>query len=493
MSALERTWVGSVGRRLRSADADVRASDGLVTFAVMWAVALVFSVASHYENLILANGLRIALIEYAVLGCCVMLILQPRRLSLLMLLAAAMAVQYLYRLPVASNNQTIAFFMNLAIVTVIAVAWRSRQTAEATRTDIYERLRIVARYLLAVMYFYGIFHKINTDFLDPDASCAVALYKPLTQIFGVQDVLFGRYGAIASTFVIEAITIVCLFWKRFFAVGLILGLTFHYMIPISAYSWYMDFSSLVFALYTLSVPREVSVAFFSRGRDLLRRFPSPSTGGTAIMALVLLFLASTILASSLRSRAGALEITDMMAWHSAWIVIWAVVGGVAMILLTWAALEVLPYAPPRSPRQPFWIHLFPGVLFVTCLSPYLGLKTESSIAMFSNLHTEGGTTNHLFFPRPLYLAGYQREVAVIEGSSNRAMQAVADRKLGLVRFELDRWLINHPKDWVDFTMNGRRFEHATAATFPVRRASWLERRLLIFKPVDVARPKACTH
>ena len=37
-----------------------------------------------------------------------------------------------------------------------------------------EQLRLVARYLLAIMYFYGIFHKINTDFLNPQVSCAVA-------------------------------------------------------------------------------------------------------------------------------------------------------------------------------------------------------------------------------------------------------------------------------------------------------------------------------
>jgi hypothetical protein len=195
----------------------------------------------------------------------------------------------------------------------------------------------------------------------------------------------------------------------------------------------------------------------------------------------------------LRARAGSLVVTDMMAWHSSWIVVWAVVGGAAMVFLTWAAVDALPYRPQPGPRISWWVYLFPTALFVTCLSPYLGLKTESSIAMFSNLHTEGGTTNHLVFSRPLYIAGYQEQVATIERSSNSAMQENADRHLGLVRFELEGWMQYHPREWVTFTMNGVRYKRATSATFPIAERNLLERKLLIFKPVDVARPKRCTH
>lgn len=483
-------WFGTEHHSEERAD---RASDGLTSFSVMWAIALIFSVVSHYDNLTFGNGLRIAVLDYAVLGSSIALILNPKRLSLLLLLAVAMALQYGFRLPVASNNQTIAFFMNAAIIAVIGVAWMQHRSFVETRVEVYERLRIVARYLLAIMYFYGIFHKINSDFLDLDASCAVALYKPLTQTFGLADNIVGRYGAIASTFIVETITIICLFWRRFFWLGLIVGLVFHYIIPISAYSWYMDFSSLVFALYTLSVPREVGVAFHGRVAGVLRQMPSNSAARVAIVAFALLFVAALMLATQLRARAGDLVITDMMAWHSSWIVIWAVVGGAAMVFLAWAAVDALPYRPQPGPLIPWWVYLFPVTLFVTCLSPYLGLKTESSIAMFSNLHTEGGQTNHLVLSRPLYVADYQRHVATIKGSSNAGMRDNADRHLGIVWFELERWMQYHPRDWVTFTMDGVRHDRATSAAFPMRERNLLERKLLIFKPVDVARPKRCTH
>ncbi|MES2492808.1 MAG: thiol-disulfide oxidoreductase [Pseudomonadota bacterium] len=486
-------WISTANQRLRSGDSAVKASDGLSTFSVMWALALIFSVISHFHTFTFRAGIGVGILNYTVLIWCAALILQPRRLVLLVGLAATMAAQYVWRLPVASNNQTIAFFMNLAIVAVAGVALLRNQPIEAARDEIYERLRIVARLLLAVMYFYGIFHKINTDFLDPNASCAVALYTKLTQAFGLGDSLIGRYGSIVSTFVVEGIAIYCLFKRQYFAIGLIIALVFHYIIPISAYSWYMDFSSLVFALYALSIPREVSIAFYQKGAKLLKRFPSSSAGGMAIIALTALLFVAVLTATGLREQHGDLVISDKMMWHSAWIMIWAVVGGVIMVLLTIAALDALPYRPQPALPIPRWIYAFPAVLFIACLSPYLGLKTESSIAMFSNLHTEGAASNHLLIPHPPYVADYQRDVAMITGSSSPRMQTFANRELGMVRYHLERWIEQNPDKWVSFTMNGKHFERVSTANYAVEPANWLERKLLIFKPVDLSRPKVCTH
>lgn len=482
-----------LSRRISTQTLTAKAADGLVTFSVMWALALIFSVVSHLEDLRLANGLRIGLIEYSVLALAAAVLIWPRHLQLLLLLSAAMATQYLFRMPVASNNQTIAFFMNLAIVAVVGVTWLRQLPAESAREDAYEKLRIVARYLLATMYFYGIFHKINVDFLDTDASCAVALYRPLAQPFGLADNLYGRYLAIASTFIIEAITLVCLFWKRYFAFGLIIGLIFHYIIPISGYSWYMDFSSLVFALYTLSVPREASIAFYQRGVQLLRLLPGRSAGATAFAALLAVCVLSGLLSLGVAMIWGASEITPMKAWHSIWIFVWAVVGGIAMVTMTYAALESLPYKAGAQVRRAKWVYIFPAVLFLSCISPYVGLKTESSIAMFSNLHTEGGTTNHLLFAKPVYLFPYQKDVAIMEDSSSPWIRSQIQRGIGFVRFELERFMRYNPRDWVTFTMNGQRYERVSAANYPMPSYNALERWLLIFKPVDYARPKTCTH
>ena len=287
--------------------------------------------------------------------------------------------------------------MNGAVLSVVGLQMLRERTTRIDRELPYEQLRVVARALLAVMYFYGVFHKINTDFLNPDVSCATALYRPLAGPFGLGDHIVGQYLAIISTFVVETIAIVCLYWRRFFWVGLLVSLPFHFIIPLSGYSWYMDFSSLVFALYMLAVPREVASGLYSTGTSLLRSVPRLRPGISGLLVLGLAWIAAIGVAWVI-----GLQYPDRslaLLWHSAWLLVWTLFGGVSMIFIIRAALLQQPYrVPPNQGHQSRWVYIFPAVLFLSCTSPYIGLKTESSIAMFSNLHTEGGVSNHLLFP-----------------------------------------------------------------------------------------------
>lgn len=469
-------------------------ADGLIAFSPVWAAAAIFSLAGDRSMLVFRDGLLLGLMTWAAIAVALLLIWRPRWTPLLFLLAGVMLTRYGIAMPVAGNNKMIAAFMNASILVICAHAVIRYSSADDMRANIYENMRVVARALLAIMYFYGIFHKINSDFLDPRVSCAVALYMPLADGFGLQDSLTGKYLAIWSTFIVEAIAIVSLYWKRWFAVGLLLALMFHFVIPISVYSWYMDFSSLVFALYILSVPREVSERFYDSCARLFRvlrdRFGMVGQalpfgfviGGAVIVVAVL----------SLLSRQA--HIAPSHAYQSIWVLMWVSYGGIAMVLLAEAALSHLPWRGTPGPRRPLWLYTLPAVLFVVCLAPYVGLRTEASIAMFSNLHTEAGQSNHLLIPEPPYLFSYQKDVAMIKASSDPDLQRYADRNLGLVMFDLKERLRNKPGHWVTYELNGVRYEKATAASSGAfNHASFWERKLLIFKHVDFARPKVCTH
>ncbi|WP_232494351.1 thiol-disulfide oxidoreductase [Novosphingobium kaempferiae] len=467
------------------------AFDGLTAVAPCWGVAALFSIVGDPWGLIGREGALYMLLAWSVVGTSAVTILFPRKTWALVALAACTVLLYAMRLPVASNNKTITTVFDLCILLSAAVL---ASKGSLDRQSLYESLRTPARLILATMYFYGIFHKINTDFLDPTVSCAVGLYKPLAEPFGLEDNLFGRYLAIWSTFVIEGIAIVALFWKRWFAIGLTSALVFHYIIPISAYSWYMDFSSLVFALYMLTMPREASAKIYEiTCRHLVEPLRSlfgrvgilaPAAGLLLAATLVVLLLA---LANPGRPA--------LMLLHSIFILTWAVVGGVAMTAMIYAAMVYLPYRGGSSGRSPYaaWNWIVPTLFFVSCLSPYVGLKTESSINMFSNLHTEGGTTNHLMFSRPPYLFDYQQEVVQVVASSSPSLSKTAREGRMNVLFSIEEYLRRHPDQWVSYIHDGQLIENATAATLPVEAAWWLERKLLIFKQVDPARPKVCTH
>jgi hypothetical protein len=466
--------------------------DGLTAFTPFWALAATFSIAGDIYGLIGYKGPVYAALSWSVVLFSLLLLLYPRRTGVLVGLVVVSLVLYGLRMPVASNNKTIMAVMNGAILLSAAVLYlRAGRGGSIDRLALYDQIRVVARSLLAIMYFYGIFHKINTDFLDPSVSCAVGLYAPLARPFGLEDNLFGRYLAIYATFVIEAIAIVSLYWKRYFAVGFILALVFHYVIPISAYSWYMDFSSLVFALYVLSIPTPASQTLYRISLELTNSLRATfGRVGTLMPGVAVARFAGVLVI--LLSYAYPGRSFDMMV-HSVWILIWSVVGGVAMIGLTYVALQNLPCQTVSAPRPPTWIYLVPGLFFLSCLSPYVGLKTESSINMFSNLHTEGGQTNHMLFPKPPYLFNYQNEVVKIVDSSDPQLLRQSQAGNHHILLQLKKYLRWNPEAWVTYVKDGETVTRATAATFSDDMPNLLERKLLIFKLVDFSRPKVCTH
>jgi hypothetical protein len=467
------------------------AAEGLTVFAPVWAFASIFSIAGSPEIPLLDAGVLPGIVAWLCVGAATLVIMRPRSTALLAVLASLMIVRYAIGMPVNSNNQTISFFMNAATIAILGQAWLTGQRGEGLRETAYDRMRVAGRGLLAVMYFYGIFHKINTDFLDPQVSCAVALYTPIMTPFGLRSNIYGSYLAIAATFVVETITLVALYWRRWFAIGLFCGLVFHYVIPISAYSWYMDFSSLVLALYVLSIPPAVGKSAYCGYMSM----PYASRERFGWFGAGLPFVAALGFAVAVALAASNFYPTETWkhGYRSVWILLWAIYGGSAMLLLVRASLEHLPYHETDRRRQPLWVYAFPAVLFLSALSPYLGLKTESSIAMFSNLHTEGGTSNHLLFPRPPYLFDYQSEVVeVVDAKDKHLVHDV--RGEHIVMFELKEHLRRDPTRWAVYRRPDGQLVRVTSASFDSsEHANWFERTFLSFKRVDYDRPKVCTH
>jgi hypothetical protein len=467
---------------------------GLIAFSPLWAAATLFSIAGDRNVLTLRGGPALFALSWLTIFASVWLILRPRQTKLLFFIAAAMVARYALALPVASNNKTMSLFMNAGILIIAAQAAYTGLRGDALHAVAYERMRVVARGLLAVMYFFGIFHKINTDFLDPRVSCAVALYQPLADGFGLSGSIFGHYLAIWSTFIVETITLVSLYWKRYFAIGLLFGLTFHFIIPISSYSWYMDYSSLVLALYILSVPREISEKFYETCAQWFRRFRLRFGHVGLVVPFALIAGAITVLLVAVEHYLPPQPNALFHLHESMWLMFWAIYGGIAMVVLARIALDHIPWLGPTSARQPLALYLIPLTLFVTCWSPYVGLKTESSIAMFSNLHTEGGVTNHLLFAKPPYLFSYQDDVVEVLESSSPTIQRLIQRKEGMVLFAMKEFLRTHPEAWISYRQAGVVHDRVTVAAFPAsEHANWLERHFLLFKPVDFARPKVCSH
>ena len=143
----------------------------------------------------------------------------------------------------------------------------------------------------------------------------------------------------------------------------------------------------------------------------------------------------------------------------------------------------------------FWI--MPALLVFDGINPYLGLKTDTAFAMYSNLRSEGGTTNHLVWRHPLALAGYQRDLVQIVQSNDSRLQSAARQGLPIPFIDLHRRIFNLLRQGqrnisVTYIRNGKAVQVASAESDPELAAapSLLERKLLLFRKITV---EGCPH
>jgi hypothetical protein len=428
----------------------------------------------------ISDPARFAMIAVSIAG-----IGAPWMSGLLVLNAGAFALCYLAGSPIASNNQLTGFFVSLVVIAGAIIAARG-SVAGDRHERMFAAIAGPGRWLLAVMYFFGIYHKINADFLDPQVSCAVVLYDRLAHGWGAAGWQVGHVGAIWATFVIEAIAMIALFvprWKRF---GMLIGVPFHIIIGWTGYAYYKDFSTIALVMYAMFLPRESVSAAVER---FTRLFGSAARAGQCarllLLALPLVYLVAI----------GAVtDLSRLRPTHDGFFIAFTVFA-VAFYAF------IVAFAPARPAdgelplfARPAWLMALPVLFFLNGLSPYLGLKTESSMAMYSNLHTEGGETNHLIAGQLPFAFGYQNDIVRPIASNSPAFDALhVGQGKALVRFEFDRILAQSPDLRVQFEHDGAVRTNDATWRNSYASATLFEKKFLIFKPIDYSRPKVCTH
>jgi hypothetical protein len=427
------------------------------------------------------------------------LVLRPRSIDLLFLLAATQVFEYILSMPIGSNHYTITFFLNSAICCSYLFFKAKRPKGAPPREAFFNSWSAVGRYVLVLTYFFGVFHKINTDWFDPAVSCAVTLTDSLVVPWGLkfpgldQIVIYG-------TLAVEGLAMILLCTPRFKYVGFLIGMPLHIIIGLVPYNWYPNFSALMFALYALFLPGDFPARLqkiFGQ-YSFLRVFEPVSRNlkTTVIVfggVILLSALAVQVFVDPLGSSDTAIAERKLM--HDILRMFWAVYSVVIygfFVVLLWR--ESFPVSREYWLPEPRLILLIPVIFLLNGFSPYLGLKTDGTISMYSNLHTEASVTNHLLLSRPPYLFDYQRNVVKVLASSDAELQEVADRDLDLIEFDFWRQVQERPDGSVTYQKGDdvRQLSRAGDA-LPGHEQPLALRKLLAFKKVDFDRPKPCSH
>jgi hypothetical protein len=268
---------------------------------------------------------------------------------------------------------------------------------------------------------------------------------------------------------------------------MLLGMSFHFVIGISAFGTMAHFSAFAMALHILFLPssfggRIASQSFVPgllKNADNFRYFT---------IALIILQIAFGLHLGF--TRQGFL-VNSLYALF-----------GVTLLILVFRHGQMRQEDAPYRLRSSLTaLNIIPVWFFLHCMSPYIGLGTGGTTAMFSGLRTEGGISNHYIIRKPIRLFPYQDDVVYIDDAQNQSLIDAKDDGQGIVLFDFQRHFMGRDQlmlplslrvNEVSYVMNDvesfQRFadEHFT-------QQSWLAQKYMSFRLVDQPQPNRCRH
>ncbi len=402
-------------------------------FIWMWSVFCMFHVARRISE---SGSTDPGILYILATLFSLIAILKPRPIPAFIISVLLGFAATLGTIPINSNHTFMRIFLMAGMLfSFLYVFVQQRPIMRITPGDFYASFAPYGKAMLAIMYFYGVFHKLNTDFLNPETSCAVKLWELYPLPFGLADALWAHYIAIYSALIIEAAIIIMLFIPRFKYAGLLLGLLFHFILGLNGYRFFVGFSSMTFSLHFLFLSADF-ISRFKKGRAgtffTKNRWNYPGF----VLGLLALY--------------GAILTLDLMSFYYATLTMFIVVsvciiGAVAMYAHNSTVRPDNTWRGLLTPNPV--LYLLSVLYFFNCAMPYIGLKTQQNLNMFSNLYTERGQTNHIMFASLPYLFDYQNDIVRIMRSNEPYFQRLRDEGLLIPYIEFRRMLSETPADY----------------------------------------------
>ena len=333
------------------------------------------------------------------------------------------------------------------------------------------------------MYFFGVFHKINSDFLNPDVSCAVGLWEKMPWPLYLVDHPIMHYLAIYGTFAVETILVLMLFSKRFRHIAVVFGILFHLLLAMSSYAMYISFTTLAISLHCLFL-----------NEDSAKKIQS-SQFMQAVRARVMnpLYLVLGVVLTL------CMVIAGMMRQYS-------IVTLLMLPLVLPFCFAVMRYGASDKPllsisnRLPTTVIgvFLGGLFFLNCWMPYLGLKSAQAVNMFANIRLEGGVSNHLIMNKPPKAFNYLEDVIIIdsvEGSKALLYYELNNHKVGMIYYAFLNEMETNPDAVVSYTRGGEKFVDITKAELKedietTLHPKWF-RKWFHFKPAELEYVRPC--
>jgi hypothetical protein len=457
-------------------------------FFGVWAIAMLFHMA-NLKNFT-------AELHYLLLTIFSILVMFRSGSVILMIALLSLQLFEVFKMmPYVTNHWIFAALVNLTILHALLYQVIKNRSFSIDRAALYNTFAPLLRIELIILYFFVVFHKLNSGFFMPEVSCASEFY--LAQ--NAYSILPNSVNILKLnaylTIVIEALIPILLCFRKSRNWGLLIGLIFHCVIAYNPINGFYDFSSIIFAVYfVFTSPRfsnkiwETYQLALRKKEEVKQNFPPFS-----LLTLGVIFLAIAITLGFIQ----LLTKWDVDIFrHVLWTGFSFTFIGIFILSVFW------PDKSSRRPDRSFSIpHLslliWPVMVFVCGFAPYLGLKTENSFAMFSNLRTEGGISNHYLMPASMQLFDFQKDLVQVISSTHPELQQLADEEKLQVLFEFKRRMARKRPERVEYLLNGERHTFILSEASPnhelLQGNPFILNKLMRFREISIHEPQPCAH
>ena len=392
----------------------------------------------------------------------VALVVAPRSMLMLALFLVTNSIYLLDILPNVANHLLFEAILNSTLLIALAACcWHARGGADPVR--LLTKFSPVVRTQLLLLYGFAVLHKLNWDFFDPAVSCGSEMFEQTVALWlpSLTVPAWTQTPVILLTVLSEAGIALLLAFRSTRHMGIAVGLVFHALLALHPNIGIYSFSAMLYGLYALFLSDSASA--------ILQRVAERAATKFIILAI---FVGTTVWQQiatrgmdPYQARFRESE-QGFYAW-AAFSLALAAGYGFAMWqsrrVASDSSLEAAGASSGYDPSPGFgkprllWLMLIPVV--ITGASPYIGLKTQGTFSMFSNLRTEG-SSNHLFLQR-FDLFPYQSDIVSISGTSHAGLASWAARQPPMTYFEFRKIASSVASSieddiQIDFIRNGQR-------------------------------------
>lgn len=455
-------------------------------FTVLWAIATLFHMA---HSSVFDAQLNLAFLTLAAFFA----IFRPSLTSFLLLITLQI-FDAAFRMPFTTNHWIFTAFVNGTILhALLYLVWKNK-SFRVEEGELFKLFGPLVRVEVIILYFFAVFHKLNSGFFAPATSCATDLLRAqnVDHIVPLSGELFAANAYL--TLLIELSIPIMLCFRQTRNAGVLLGVAFHCVLSYSTYNAFFDFSSLMFAVYFIFLAPGFSLAAY-RGFQGLRAFRTATfrefslSTITCVAVLIVLCLGVFYL---LNKRLDTYQSVHLYFFWTVYSLVFT-----ACILSYLLVRKHSNRGWESTLKAAHWsLLIIPVVVFINGTLPYLGLKTENSYAMFSNLRTEGGKSNHFIVPASAQIFGYQKEVVQIVSATDPMLQKLAEDGMGLVLFEFRNYVSAQRPERIEYLLNGERRTYIRgdkASQQTLGKNPYVLQKLMKFRPFSIEGPQPCEH